>query len=249
MSRGRTVRRDEGTRRTEPCRRRGRTLGLVELDRAGERRRHGRRLRQRLRHAARRLHEDREYAERLSRRATTPRDVATAPRARVAVHRRNAGVDVPASRRTAPAEQPERSTLGVHQAPRQRRVHEARRQLSGPTAIIVSDDNRNATKQPGEPNHAGDPGRCIGLVPVDARRSTGDGRASTPASPTSTPLLGVYTGGSIDNLTESDVERRRPRQCALDPNGSLVDVQGIQVHQLLDRGRRQRQARRGTSRS
>lgn len=109
--------------------------------------------------------------------------------------------------------------LGVHQAPNNDAFTKATT-LSGPTPIIVSDDNRNATKQPGEPNHAGDPGGAsvwyrwtppsTGVVVLDA------------CFPDFDTVLGVYTGGSIDNLTEVTSNDDDPNQCALDPNGSLV---------------------------
>src|SRR5215472_12529215 len=76
--------------------------------------------------------------------------------------------------------------------------------ISG-TNVVVTGNNINATKEPGEPNHAGNPGgKSVwwswrapqdGYVTVSTEGST-----SIYGGPLDT-LLGIYTGSTVSNLT------------------------------------------------
>jgi hypothetical protein len=73
--------------------------------------------------------------------------------------------------------------------------------LNSPLPAVVSGDNTRATKQSGEPNHAGDPGGHSVWYSWTAPAS-GDFSVSTCSrSATLDPLLALYTGPSVDNLT------------------------------------------------
>jgi hypothetical protein len=71
--------------------------------------------------------------------------------------------------------------------------------LSGPGQVLGS--NRHATKQPGEPNHAGDPGGASVWYSWTPSQS-GHGAASVCGYANGgTPLLDVYTGADVSHLT------------------------------------------------
>jgi len=72
-------------------------------------------------------------------------------------------------------------------------------QLTAPEQIGGS--NRHATKEPGEPNHAGDPGGAsvwYSWTPT----ASGHGTASACGYFGSAPLLAVYTGADVSHLTK-----------------------------------------------
>jgi len=70
----------------------------------------------------------------------------------------------------------------------------------------------NATKEPGEPDHAGDPGGASVWYRWIAPRS---GPAELGACDSSDILLGLYTGDAVDALTPVSLENR-PMPCFVD---------------------------------
>jgi len=77
----------------------------------------------------------------------------------------------------------------------------AAKEISGNPPGSISDSNRRASKQPGEPNHAGDPGGAsvwYSWTPASSGFVTLS--VCTPFS--ANPLLAVYTGADVAHLTE-----------------------------------------------
>ena len=70
--------------------------------------------------------------------------------------------------------------------------------MPGTAQLVLSGTTRLATKQTGEPNHAGDPGghsAWYSWTPLKAPRSSSD------ACTAFQPLIGVYTGSAVNTLT------------------------------------------------
>lgn len=90
----------------------------------------------------------------------------------------------------------------------------------------------NATKEPGEPNHAGDPGGASVWYRWTAPRSD-----PTEVNACELPdvLLGVYTGDAVNALTEVPLESR-PMSCHVNFDATSGTVYRIAVDGKLDAG-------------
>ena len=92
--------------------------------------------------------------------------------------------------------------------------------------------NWNATKEPGEPDHAGDPGGASVWYRWTAPRS---GQASVGACDSPGVLLGLYTGDAINTLTPVALESR-PISCFVNFAAVAGDTYRIAVDGRFDSG-------------
>jgi lysophospholipase L1-like esterase len=84
--------------------------------------------------------------------------------------------------------------------------------LQGQPPLSISGNNRNAIKEPGEPNHAGNAGGASVWYSWTAASSGTVGVSACPSGLLQ-PLLGVYTGSALNQLAEVPGQSAATSQC------------------------------------
>ena len=94
----------------------------------------------------------------------------------------------------------------------------------GQAPVTLTANNRHASKEPGEPNHAGDPGGASVWFSWTPSQS-GDYGISTCSSGPLDPLLAVYTGSSLGGLGEvASSDNGNPANCSADDGKVRIAV-------------------------